>query len=231
MAHPHSYYPVDAAIPNYVPNEWTTLSLVSTFAVACVVVLSVAKTLATNANPRISISELSTVLWFTLCCPIHLILEGYYALNWATLAGSQHLLAQLWKEYSLSDSRYLTSHAFNMVMENVTAWLWGPLSFLLAIFIVTENPFRHPLQIIISTGQLYGNILYYGTCAFDFLVHGVEYSRPEEYYFYGYFVFLNAFWIVIPIVLIFNSIRACAGSFAELKRLKARANGAAKKSS
>lgn len=86
-----------------------------------------------------------------------------------------------------------------VIMESVTAWGWGPLSLILAYFIVTDNAFRHPLQIIISLGQLYGNILYYGICAFDFLVYGVEYSRPENYYFYGYFVFLNAFWIVIPV--------------------------------
>lgn len=129
---------------------------------------------------------------------IHFILEGYYAMKFATLPSSQHILAQLWKEYSMSDSRYLTSHAFVMSMESITAWCWGPLSFLLASFIVTDHPLRHPLQIIISTGQLYGDVLYYGTCAFDFLVYGIEYSRPEGYYFYGYFVLLNGFWIVIP---------------------------------
>ncbi|KAI1763863.1 Emopamil-binding protein [Hypoxylon sp. FL1150] len=122
---------------------------------------------------------------------IHLILEGYYATKFATLPGSQHLLAQLWKEYSMSDSRYLTSHAFVMSMESITAWCWGPLYFLLAAFIVMDNPFRHLLQIIISTGQQYGDVLYYGTCAFDFLVYEIEYSRPEGYYFYGYFVLLN----------------------------------------
>jgi cholestenol delta-isomerase len=132
-------------------------------------------------------------------CPIHFVLEGYYASNFTTLQGSQHILAQLWKEYSLSDSRYLTSDGFMVIMESVTAWGWGPLSLVLAYFIVTDNAFRHPLQIIISLGQLYGNILYYGICAFDFLVYGIEYSRPENYYFYGYFVFLNAFWIVIPV--------------------------------
>lgn len=98
----------------------------------------------------------------------------------------------------MSDSRYLTSHAFVMSMESITAWCWGPLSFVLASFIVTDNPFRHPLQIIISTGQFYGDVLYYGTFMFDFLMYGVEYSRPEGYYFYGYFVLLNGFWIVIP---------------------------------
>lgn len=85
-----------------------------------------------------------------------------------------------------------------MSMESITAWCWGPLCFVLASFIVTDNPFRHPLQIIISTGQLYGNVLYYATFAFDSLVYGIEYSRPETYYFYGYYVFLNGFWIVIP---------------------------------
>ncbi|CDM31456.1 Emopamil-binding [Penicillium roqueforti FM164] len=152
-------------------------------------------------------------------CSIHLILEGYYALNFATLPGSQQLLAQLWKEYSMSDSRYLTSHAFVMSMESITAWFWGPLSFVFASFIVTDNPFRHPLQINISNGQLYGDVLYYWTCAFDFLVYGVEYSRPEGYYFYEYFVLLNGFWIVIPILLIAHSVRACGRAFAEAKRV------------
>ncbi|KAL4863589.1 hypothetical protein BDV12DRAFT_177345 [Aspergillus spectabilis] len=228
----HSYYPVGVAIPNYVPNERSTLTLVSTFAVACMANLAVTSSIATKLNPRIRKTELATVLWFALCGSIHLILEGYYAFNFATLASEQTLLAQLWKEYSLSDSRYLTNNSFVMCMEVITSVCWGPLSFLLAGLIVTENAFRHPLQIIISVGQLYGNVLYYGTCAFEFLVNGVEYSRPEIYYFWGYFVFLNAFWVVIPLVLIFNSVRASAGAFADAKKGKAaRMNGAAKKTS
>lgn len=67
MASPHSYYPVGVEIPNYVPNEWSTLALVSTFAVTCIIVLAAAQTLATNANSRITILELSKILWFTLC--------------------------------------------------------------------------------------------------------------------------------------------------------------------
>ena len=63
----HSYYPVGVEIPSYIPNEWSTLALVSTFAVTCTIVLAAAKTIATNVNPRITIPELSKVLWFTLC--------------------------------------------------------------------------------------------------------------------------------------------------------------------
>ncbi|KAL2854211.1 Emopamil-binding protein [Aspergillus pseudodeflectus] len=232
MTHPHSYYPVGVQIPNYVPNEWSTLTLVSTFAAACVIVLAVTYSLATKTNPRISKSELSKVFWFALCGSIHSILEGYYARNFSTLPGEQTLLAQLWKEYSMSDSRYLTNNSFVMVMEAITAICWGPASFFLAYFIVTENALRHPLQIIISLGQLYGDVLYYGTCAFEFLVYGLEFSRPEGYYFYGYFVFLNAFWIAIPTLLIIDSVKASARAFADLKKVKAAGitvNGTVKK--
>lgn len=84
-------------------------------------------------------------------------------------------------------------------METITAVCWGPLAFILAAMIVTNHPLRFPLQAVISVGQMYGNVLYYGICAFDHGVYGIEYSRPENRYFLGYFVFLNAFWIVIPL--------------------------------
>lgn len=52
---------------------------------------------------------------------IHLFFEAYFVINHKTLAGSQELFGQLWKEYSLSDSRYLTSDPFLICMEAVTA--------------------------------------------------------------------------------------------------------------
>jgi len=45
---------------------------------------------------------------------------GYFILNHDRLAGSQALLAQVWKEYALSDSRYLTSDPFTLCVETVT---------------------------------------------------------------------------------------------------------------
>lgn len=40
--------------------------------------------------------------------------------NHAKIANSQHLFAQLWKEYALSDSRYLTSDPFMLCVESIT---------------------------------------------------------------------------------------------------------------
>jgi cholestenol delta-isomerase len=47
-------------------------------------------------------------------------------------------------------------------------------------------------------GQIYGDVLYYGTSMMEEYYHEVSYSRPETYYYWGYFIFLNAFWIFIP---------------------------------
>lgn len=46
---------------------------------------------------------------------------GYFAFNHANMPGKQDLFGQLWKEYSFSDSRYLTSESFVLCMETVTA--------------------------------------------------------------------------------------------------------------
>ena len=64
--------------------------------------------------------------------------------------------------------------------------------------IVTESPYRHPVQSLVSIGQIYGDVLYYATNTFDIIFRGVSYSRPEAVYFWFYYVFINAFWIVIP---------------------------------
>lgn len=52
---------------------------------------------------------------------MHLFFEAHFVIYHTTIAGRQGLFDQLWKEYSLSDSRYLTSDAFLISMEAVTA--------------------------------------------------------------------------------------------------------------
>ena len=64
--------------------------------------------------------------------------------------------------------------------------------------IAIEHPLRHPLQAAVSLGQCYGDLLYYATSMADNIYLGIEYSRPEAYYFWGYYFGANFFWIVIP---------------------------------
>lgn len=127
----------------------------------------------------------------------------------------------MWKEYALSDSRYLTSDAFVTCMEGMTALLWGPLSLLCAHWIVTRHAARHPLQMTISIGQLYGVVLYYATCAFEERHRTILYSIPSQVHFWGYYVFLNAFWFFIPIALIWQSFREATRALAAAQKAKA----------
>jgi cholestenol delta-isomerase len=46
--------------------------------------------------------------------------------------------------------------------------------------------------------HLYGDTLYYATSLFDHYVNNVPYSRPEPYYFWLYYFFMNFIWIVVP---------------------------------
>lgn len=45
---------------------------------------------------------------------------GYYILHRTSISGKNTLFAQLWKEYTLSDSRYLTSDIFTVCVETIT---------------------------------------------------------------------------------------------------------------
>lgn len=151
---------------------------------------------------------------------------GYFSYNFKDMAGRSDLFGQLWKEYALSDSRYMTQDPFVVCMETITAVFWGPLSFYIAYAIITDSPLRHPIQIIVSLGQLYGDVLYYCICWFNELFNEIAYSRPERFYYWAYFVLCNAFWIVIPLLLIGQSV--CAIS-TEFSRNKKAINGAIKK--
>ncbi|RHZ65685.1 EXPERA domain-containing protein [Aspergillus thermomutatus] len=204
------------------------LALISIFAGTCLAIFVMTYLAVIRARPRISSADLWTTQWFVLCSAIHLILEGSYAYSFRTMGSRTDLLGQLWKEYSLSDSRYLSPDAFVLCMETITAVCWGPLSLITAVCIVRDHVLRHPLQIVVSLGQLYGDVLYYATSWFGHEVFGVAYSRPERYYFWGYFVFCNAFWIVVPLVLLYRSFKATAGAFAVQQRPLVEKNGAKK---
>lgn len=49
------------------------------------------------------------------------LFAGYYLVYRHQLPGMSTLFAQLWKEYALSDSRYLTHDVFTISVETITA--------------------------------------------------------------------------------------------------------------
>jgi len=120
---PHPYYPLDLVLDNYVPNsnsmKETLTILFSAFGVIAIGALALAH--GKRNSTLKGFSNQSTFLWFTMCGFIHFFLEGYFGINHATLAGDQTTFGQVWKEYALSDSRYLSNDSFILIMENITA--------------------------------------------------------------------------------------------------------------
>jgi len=120
-------------------------------------------------------------------------------------------LCCVWRLSLLYDAQVFLCDA--VVANHDLQVFWGPLSFVTAALIAYDHPLRYPLQLIVSLGQFYGDVLYYATSMFDHYILNVTYSRPEAAYYWGYFVLMNAFWIVIPGFLMAQSVNATWSAF------------------
>ncbi|RDD46030.1 3-beta-hydroxysteroid-Delta(8),Delta(7)-isomerase [Trichoplax sp. H2] len=198
----HPYHPKDLVIPHYKPNDITALDILTVMFSGFGVVFVGALLISSGARRRLSFLDKLSFSWFVLCGFIHMIIEGYFSLYHQTLANHDFFLGQLWKEYSLSDSRYLISDNFTLCMETITAFVEGPACFLLAYAVMTNKSYRNVLQLCISLGQLYGDVLYFATGYRD--EHKYT-SDSHPIYFYFYYLFLNMLWIVIPTIHIIVS--------------------------
>ncbi|KAF7859701.1 hypothetical protein EAF04_008780 [Stromatinia cepivora] len=210
----HPYHPVDINLSGkYVENSFSPSTLIITFGTTWALLLGATLFAVRRFYPRLSIKDQGLVLWFILTGSIHMFFEGYFVYNHARMASMTDFFGQLWKEYALSDSRYMSSNPFLLTIETWTVILWGPLSYLTAIYITTNSQFRHAIQALVSTGELYGNLLYLVTSLLDEYVTGKRYYRPEPLYFWVYFVLMNSIWLCVPGFALFDSIVASAKSF------------------
>ncbi|KAK2732187.1 ebp domain-containing protein [Colletotrichum kahawae] len=202
----HPYYPITTLILHYTMNQTPIAVLLIAF--GAVLALTVGATVlgARKAHPRLSKADLFTVAWFALCGFLHCFFEGYFILHHENLASLQTFFGQLWKEYALSDSRYLTSDSFMLCVEGFTVAIWGPLCWFIVVAIATRSTLRYPLTIIMCVGHLYGVVLYYSTSLTEYFLHGVSHSRPEFLYFWVYYIGFNGPWVVVPALLLFSNV-------------------------
>lgn len=89
-------------------------------------------------------------------------------------------------------------------MEAVTAFLEGPGCFAIVYAMFNRKPWRYCAMILVSLGELYGDVLYYMTCFHEGFG---KHSRPEALYLWFYFVAVNFIWIVVPFSIIWWACR------------------------
>ncbi|KAI1807990.1 EBP-domain-containing protein [Daldinia bambusicola] len=218
----HPYYPLGVTIPGYAPNEASVPVLLASLSGMLVFALVGASALAYRVNPRLTKTNLIRFCWFVLCGCLHCFFEGYFIFNHATVASSQNVFAQLWKEYALSDSRYLRSDFFMLSVESITAFILGPLCFANAVAIVRGSPARHALRIVVCVAHLYSVALYYATSLCDIYFTGRSHSRPEAQYFWLYYFAFNLPWVIIPAVLLYDSVRTITRAIGALEKVDIR---------
>ncbi|KAI1131622.1 Emopamil binding protein-domain-containing protein [Nemania abortiva] len=222
----HPYYPLGVSISAYETNETPISALLAAFGGALGFAVLGAAFVARKLNPGLSASGLALFCWFIMNTYLHCVFEGYFVLNHATIASSQSLLGQLWKEYALSDSRYLVSDFFVLSVESITTFFWGPLCLANAIAIARNSPLRHALRIVACVAHLYGVALYYATSQCEFYFTGRSHSRPEFLYFWVYYVGFNLPWAIVPAFLLLDSVKTVTRAVSALD--EADADGSAR---
>lgn len=117
----HPYFPPGAVIPGYVANDKDVTELMLKFGAVTGAVVGSALWLTTRSRHPLRAIDRFAAAWFALCGFLHVAFEGYYLVYRHELTGMSTLFAQLWKEYALSDSRYLTHDIFTISVETITA--------------------------------------------------------------------------------------------------------------
>jgi cholestenol delta-isomerase len=64
---PHPYYPLDANIVGYEPNQTPVLELLFSAGGACTILLGVTFALASSVRPTLRLADRIAILWFVLC--------------------------------------------------------------------------------------------------------------------------------------------------------------------
>ncbi|XP_062115422.1 probable 3-beta-hydroxysteroid-Delta(8),Delta(7)-isomerase [Humulus lupulus] len=131
--------------------------------------------------------------WWAFTGLTHMILEGYFAFSPEFYKDNKTAcyLAEVWKEYSKGDSRYVARASDIVAVEGLTAVLEGPACLLAIYAIATRKSYSYILQFAISLGQLYGT--YFITAFLD----GDSFAT-SPFHYYAYYVGANFSWLVIP---------------------------------
>mmetsp|Transcript_30103 Transcript_30103/g.55016 ORF Transcript_30103/g.55016 Transcript_30103/m.55016 type:complete len:218 (-) Transcript_30103:233-886(-) len=201
MSHP--YVPEDIVLPGFTNAKFSRDEILAYFGASTALVFIFMWSISGKFKYLSTIERL-WCCWFLISGLIHIIVEGTVVTsNKFYQDATGNFLKDVWKEYSKADSRYATRDAFIIQMEGFTAFVEGPVCLLIVYSLLYRKAYRYTLMLLVSCGQLYGDILYYLTCVHE----GLRHSRREPLYFYGYFIGANAIWIVIPSLCIYYAAR------------------------
>ncbi|XP_045199878.2 emopamil-binding protein-like isoform X2 [Mercenaria mercenaria] len=195
-----------------VEPQMSTVSVVSLLLTA--VYMLIGWVFATLNRGRVSRDDYWVLVWLVYDVLIHITLEGSFVVISlvSTVQESDHFTAQLWKEYAKADARWGVSDPTIVSLEILTVTIVVVFAVMLIYAIVKDRYYRHFLQISLCVCELYGGWM---TFCPEWLT-GSKYLRTDNWlHLWVYLVFFNMLWVVIPLLLLWQSWFAMKGGFGE----------------
>ncbi|XP_060923229.1 emopamil-binding protein-like [Limanda limanda] len=181
------------------------LSLVTFLSLlACSIQVLTAILLTHRYGGRSSVTDKWILLWLFYDVIVHLTLEGpfVYMSLVGTVQSSESPLAELWREYSKADSRWLVFDPTIVSIEILTVVLDSILGVLLIYAILNDQYYRHFLQITLCVCELYGGWM---TFCPDWLMGSPHLDTSSWLHLWVYLVFFNGLWVLVPVLLLTQS--------------------------
>ena len=184
-------------------------------------IANLTKGLYRNAK-RIEFHEILVLAWYIIDAMTHLTIElAYVVLALTTTAEkSDSFMGWLWREYSRADARWAVRDPNVISLEMLTVFI-GILCLVQVKGILCRAPWRHPLQMIICTAELYGGWM---TFCPEWVQGSPNLNGQDPILFWIYLVFMNGLWVVIPALLLWDSFvrlsfaaESCSSHFHEMK--------------
>ncbi|XP_029612787.1 emopamil-binding protein-like [Salmo trutta] len=171
---------------------------------ACAAQFAVGYILAQIWGRKCSGTDRWVLVWLFYDAIVHITLEGpfVYMSLVGTVATSDNIFAELWKEYGKADERWLHSDPTIVSLELLTVVLDGILALVLVYAIVKDKHYRHFVQITLCVCELYGGWM---TFCPDWLAGSPNLNTDHWLYLWIYLVFFNGVWVVVPGLLLWQS--------------------------
>jgi hypothetical protein len=151
------------------------------------------------------------LLWFAVDALTHLTVEASYVYVTAAhggAEGSPSLLAYLWREYGRADRRWALYDPTVLALELLTVGIGGPLAAACAYGVYARRPWRHLAVVVLCVAELYGGWM---TFAPEWLA-GSPALSGDPYLQVVYLFYLNALWVLVPLVLLYDRCGVGRGS-------------------
>lgn len=198
---------------------FTTTSVLSLAGVAVVAFAAVAGSRA--LLPRSATwQDRLTFAWLTFDGTMHLIFEGsflYLSTFGKSVNTSTGVFAEMWKEYTLADTRWGVADPTVVSLEILTVLGGVPLCWYILSLLVKNDPARHYWIVVLSVAELYGGWM---TFCPEWLTGSPSLNTSNALFLWVYLVFMNSIWVVIPLWLMVDSYNHIAGSLRAAAKIK-----------